>query len=47
MGVIGEKWRCPTCNMDVGGSMGELKNHIKRIHHSVHLKAETRVTSAA
>lgn len=29
MGIIGEKWHCPTCDKDVGGSMGELKNHMK------------------
>jgi hypothetical protein len=32
MGIVGVKWRCPSCNKDVGGSMGELKNHIKNIH---------------
>jgi len=46
MGVIGEKWRCPTCNVDVGGSLGELKNHMKRIHRPAQVKAETRVASA-
>ena len=45
MGVIGEKWRCPKCNVDVGGSMGELKNHMKRVH-AVN-KPEKRVASAA
>jgi hypothetical protein len=34
MGIVGVKWRCPSCNMDVGGSMGELKNHIKNVHSS-------------
>jgi hypothetical protein len=34
MGIVGVKWRCPSCNMDVGGSMGELKNHIKNVHRS-------------
>jgi hypothetical protein len=32
MGIVGVKWRCPSCNVDVGGSMGELKNHIKNVH---------------
>ena len=32
MGITGVKWRCPSCNADVGGSMGELKNHIKNVH---------------
>ena len=45
MGVIGEKWRCPTCNIDVGGSMGEFRKHIKRVHAAA--KSETRVASAA
>ncbi len=43
MGVIGEKWRCPKCNIDVGGSMGELKNHIKKVHAT---KSETRIATA-
>lgn len=34
MGIVGVKWRCPSCNTDVGGSMGELKNHIKNVHRS-------------
>lgn len=46
MGVIGEKWRCPTCNVDVGGSMGELKNHMKRVHTTAR-KSEMRVVTAA
>jgi hypothetical protein len=37
MGVVGVIWRCPYCNVDAGGSMGELKNHIK----SNHIKDET------
>ncbi len=37
MGIIGVIWRCPHCNVDAGGSMGELKNHIK----STHIKDET------
>jgi hypothetical protein len=44
MGVIGEKWRCPTCNIDVGGSMGEFRKHVKRVHAA---KPETRFASAA
>jgi len=34
MGIVGVKWRCPSCNIDVGGSMGELKNHMKNVHSS-------------
>jgi hypothetical protein len=44
MGVIGEKWRCPKCNVDVGESMGELKNHMRRVHS---VRFETRVATAA
>ena len=47
MGIIGEKWRCPKCNIDVGGSMGELKNHMKRVHSPAPVEAETRVATAA
>ncbi|HEX7032659.1 MAG TPA: hypothetical protein VF172_06645 [Nitrososphaera sp.] len=43
MGVIGEKWRCPKCNIDVGGSMGELKNHIRKVHAT---RSETRIAAA-
>jgi hypothetical protein len=32
MGIVGVIWRCPSCNLDAGGSMGELKNHIKNVH---------------
>jgi hypothetical protein len=32
MGIVGVIWRCPSCNLDAGGSMGELKNHIKNAH---------------
>jgi hypothetical protein len=32
MGIVGVIWRCPSCNLDAGGSMGELKNHMKNIH---------------
>lgn len=42
MGLIGEKWRCPKCNVDVGGSMGELRNHIKKVHAT----PETRAAAA-
>jgi hypothetical protein len=34
MGIVGIKWRCPICNTDVGGSMGELKYHIKQVHNN-------------
>jgi Sec-independent protein translocase protein TatA len=44
MGVIGEKWRCPICNVDVGGSMGEFKNHVKRVHSTV--KSEMKAAAA-
>jgi hypothetical protein len=47
MGVAAVKWRCPACNIDVGGSMGELKNHMKKIHNPVQLKTETRVAATA
>ena len=43
MGVERIKWRCPKCNVDVGGSMGELKNYIKKVH----AQSETRVAGAA
>jgi uncharacterized C2H2 Zn-finger protein len=43
MGVIGEKWRCPRCNVDVGGSMGEFIKHMKNVHG---IRFETRVTAA-
>jgi hypothetical protein len=45
MGVIGEIWRCPRCNIDVGGSIGEFKKHMKTVH--AFGKSETRVASAA
>ena len=44
MGVIREKWRSPKCNVDVSGSMGELKNHIRKVHAA---KSETRFARAA
>jgi hypothetical protein len=48
MGVTAIKWRCPKCNIDVGGSMGELKNHVKRIHKSTaHIQVETRIATTA
>ena len=41
MGIAGVKWKCPSCNIDVGGSMGELKNHIKNVHrHNIPKKEE-------
>jgi hypothetical protein len=43
MGVIGEKWICPKCNVDVGGSMGEFRKHMKRVHA---VRLETRVAAA-
>jgi len=32
MGISAVTWRCPRCNQDVGGSLGELKYHWKRAH---------------
>jgi hypothetical protein len=32
MGISAIMWRCPRCNLDVGGSLGELKYHWKRVH---------------
>jgi hypothetical protein len=37
MGIVGVIWKCPYCNIDVGGSMGELKNHIKNTHSSTNV----------
>jgi len=34
MGISATLWRCPKCNVDIGGSLGELKNHWKRTHAS-------------
>lgn len=45
MGLVGEKWRCPKCNVDVGGSMGEFRNHIKKAHRQP-ARPETRVAAA-
>jgi hypothetical protein len=47
MGVSAVKWRCPKCNIDVGGSMGELKNHMKRVHNPTRIQTETRIATAA
>jgi len=47
MGVAATKWRCPTCDIDVGGSMGELKNHMKKVHSPLRAKAEARAATAA
>jgi len=46
MGVIGEKWRCPKCNMDVGGSAGEFRKHLKRVHMSQKVETRARVAAA-
>jgi len=32
MGISAVMWRCPRCKLDVGGSLGELKNHWRRVH---------------
>ncbi|MDQ3835809.1 MAG: hypothetical protein M3270_02585 [Thermoproteota archaeon] len=34
MGISAVTWRCPRCNVDVGGSLGELRHHWKRAHGS-------------
>lgn len=34
MGILAVTWRCPRCNQDVGGSLGELRHHWKRVHGS-------------
>jgi hypothetical protein len=47
MGISAVKWRCPTCNVDVGGSMGELRNHMKRVHSPRRVESETKVATAA
>jgi hypothetical protein len=44
MEVIGEKWRCPTGNVDVGGSMGEFRKHIIMVHNG--RNSSTRVAAA-
>jgi len=41
MGISAVMWRCPRCNLDVGGSLGELKNHWKRVHGAVTTMSET------
>jgi hypothetical protein len=43
MGLIGEQWRCPKCNVDVGGSMGEFRNHMKA---HAPARPETRIAAA-
>ena len=30
MGIVGVKWRCPSCNVDVGGSMGRIEKSYKK-----------------
>jgi hypothetical protein len=32
MGISAVIWRCPRCNLDIGGSLGELKYHWKIAH---------------
>jgi hypothetical protein len=32
VGISAVMWRCPRCNLDIGGSLGELKYHWKRAH---------------
>jgi hypothetical protein len=43
MGISAIMWRCPRCNLDVGGSLGELKYHWKRVH----IASITRIEAAA
>jgi hypothetical protein len=47
MGVMAVKWHCPACDIDVGGSLGELKNHNKKVHAVRTAKPEARVATAA
>lgn len=47
MGVTAVRWHCPTCGIDVGGSMGELKNHNKKVHAAHASRPEARVATAA
>jgi hypothetical protein len=34
MGITAIVWRCPRCNVDVGGSFGDLKYHWKNVHNT-------------
>jgi hypothetical protein len=47
MGISAVMWRCPRCNLDVGGSLGELKNHWKRVHAADTTVSETAADSGA
>lgn len=47
MGISAVMWRCPRCNLDVGGSLGELKNHWKRIHGADTTMSETAADTGA
>ena len=47
MGISAVMWRCPRCNLDVGGSLGELKNHWKRIHGADATMSETALNTGA
>jgi len=45
MGIVGEKWRCPICNADVGGNIGELRHHLRKVHSLA--KSEMNIATAA
>jgi len=47
MGIYAVTWRCPRCNQDVGGSLGELKHHWKRVHGALTTKGETTANTGA
>jgi hypothetical protein len=41
MGISAVTWRCPRCNLEVGGSLGELRYHWKRVHGAATTTSET------
>jgi hypothetical protein len=45
MGISAVTWRCPRCNQDVGGSLGELRFHWKRVHGSNNTTTTTTTTT--
>jgi hypothetical protein len=47
MGISAVTWRCPRCNKDVGGSLGELKYHWKRVHGASTTTSETTANTGA
>jgi hypothetical protein len=46
MGISAVTWRCPRCNLDVGGSLGELRYHWKRVHGAAAAATTTSETPA-